>query len=152
MASVGQESSFKSKWGRRSLDAPVNLIPYIDLMTTIITFLMMTAVWAQIQALEIQNGAGAEQVKEDPLRSKLISVVITGEGFLVHEEGLNLKTLHDLSSLGQVLTGLKQADPKRYELEIHSADGISYDQIVKVIDIATGAGLTGIALKPLEAS
>jgi biopolymer transport protein ExbD len=41
------------KGGKCALDASVNLVPYIDLLMTIMTFFVMTAVWIQIASLEI---------------------------------------------------------------------------------------------------
>lgn len=46
--------------GRRSLDAEVNLVPFIDLLSMCICFLLMTAVWIQIGAVEVKQSRGTE--------------------------------------------------------------------------------------------
>ena len=69
------------KGGKKSMDAHVNLVPYIDLLMTIMTFLVMTAVWTQIATLEVQNSAGGQppetQEEEDKYKPKPIIVLIT---------------------------------------------------------------------------
>lgn len=50
---------------RRSLDAEVNLVPFIDLLSMCICFLLMTAVWTQLGAVQVKqaNGTSAAQTK-----------------------------------------------------------------------------------------
>src|SRR4051812_4543763 len=43
------------KRGKRALDAPINVVPYIDMLMTIMTFLVITATWTQMKALESQS-------------------------------------------------------------------------------------------------
>jgi biopolymer transport protein ExbD len=50
---MGGAAPEPGKGGKRALDAAINLVPYIDLLMTIMTFLVMTAVWTQIAALEV---------------------------------------------------------------------------------------------------
>src|SRR5690606_37853437 len=59
------------KGGKKSLDTELNLVPYIDLLMTIMTFLIMTAVWTQIAMLEVQNAQSGPpdstpEEKKDP--------------------------------------------------------------------------------------
>src|SRR5690242_1978042 len=81
-----------SKGGKKSLDASINLVPYIDLLMTIMTFLMMTAVWTQIAMLEVQNASGGPSdesppPEEDKNKPKPILVVVSASGVKVQEEG-----------------------------------------------------------------
>src|SRR6476620_6963444 len=65
---------------RKPLDADLNLVPYIDLLTCMIAFLLITAVWTQLAQLQVarrDNGPGEE--KPSP------HVVV-----LVGEQGFNL--------------------------------------------------------------
>src|SRR3954471_3297355 len=45
---------------RRGLDAEINLVPFIDLLSMCICFLLMTAVWIQLGALEVKQSQGTE--------------------------------------------------------------------------------------------
>jgi biopolymer transport protein ExbD len=48
--SVAVESGGKS--GKKSVNADLNLVPYIDLLTCMVAFLLITAVWSQLARLE----------------------------------------------------------------------------------------------------
>lgn len=53
--------------GKRPLDAELNLVPFIDLLCSLISFLLMTAVWTQISRLELKQGAeNPDQEIESP--------------------------------------------------------------------------------------
>ena len=47
------------KGGKKSVNADLNLVPYIDLLTCMVAFLLITAVWSQLARLEAhQKGQG----------------------------------------------------------------------------------------------
>ena len=47
------------KSGKKSLNAELNLVPYIDLLTCMVAFLLITAVWTQLARLNAsQKGQG----------------------------------------------------------------------------------------------
>ena len=58
MASAGTPSSSSGR--RKSLDAEVNLVPFIDLLSMCICFLLMTAVWMEIGSLQVKQLVGTE--------------------------------------------------------------------------------------------
>jgi biopolymer transport protein TolR len=159
MGGAAPESGGKGK--RKSLDAPINLVPYIDLMTTIITFLMMTAVWTRIAALEVQNASGGnppEEEEEDKDRPKPIIVLLTDKALKVQEEGSEMREFpitgedYDFKALSDQLKLLKEARPERVEVKIQAEDGVQYAPVAKVIDISMGLELTGITLTPASAN
>jgi len=153
MASIAPSSS--KKWGRRSLDAPINLVPYIDLMVTIITFLMMTAVWTQITALEVQNGSDAISV---PVTShiKSITVTLANKGLFVAEDGAQARIIakadgnFNLTELSKEFKQFKETDTNRFQVNVQVQDGIGYENVIEVIDLAIGMGLSGVTLKPWQ--
>lgn len=49
-----------SSGGRRSLDAEINLVPFIDLLSVCICFLLMTAVWVQLSTVQVKQSHGTE--------------------------------------------------------------------------------------------
>src|SRR6185436_17948432 len=57
MASIGPSAT---RGRRRSLDAEINLVPFIDLLSMCICFLLMTAVWTQLASLEVKQANGTE--------------------------------------------------------------------------------------------
>ena len=55
------------KGGKKPLDAAINLVPFIDLLSCCISFLLITAVWTQLARMDVQqkgqSSAGATDEK-----------------------------------------------------------------------------------------
>src|SRR2546430_3537368 len=47
-----------AKGGKKLLDAEINLVPFIDLLSCCISFLLITAVWTQIAGLQVASSGG----------------------------------------------------------------------------------------------
>lgn len=77
--------------GKRTLVTDVNLVPFIDLLSVCICFLLMTAVWVQLGILEVKQTRGTDAA--------------VGKGG--HEVGLTLLDVHsvrlELRKNGRVL-------------------------------------------------
>jgi biopolymer transport protein ExbD len=148
-----------SKGGKKPLDAAINLVPYIDMLMTIMTFLMMTAVWNQIAMLEVQNasgGAEAQPEEPDPNKPKPILVLLTDRSVKIQEEANpDLKEFpansegFDFAGVQVELKRLKELRPDRTEVKIQSEDGVKYNDIVKVIDMSTGLDMKALTLTPV---
>jgi len=41
------------KGGKKPLDASINLVPFIDLLSCCISFLLITAVWTQLARMDV---------------------------------------------------------------------------------------------------
>ena len=154
---MGGAAAEPAKGGKRSMDANINLVPYIDLLMTIMTFLVMTAVWTQLATLEVQNSSGGpqdEKEEKDEDKPKPIIVLIADGKITVQEEGteateyLSTADGYDFEGPKTQLTALKAARPERVVVQIKAEDGVEYEHIVKMIDVSTGIELTGITLQP----
>ncbi len=146
------------KGGKKSLDATINLVPYIDMLMTIMTFLMMTAVWTQIAMLEVQNasgGAEAQPEEPDPNKPKAIMILAGKEMLSIQEEGQEARTFpatadgFDFNAVNIELKRLKDARQEREEVKIQSEDGVRYEHITKLIDLSTGNNMKQITLTPV---
>jgi biopolymer transport protein ExbD len=135
---------------RKALDADLNLVPYIDLLTCMVAFLLITAVWTQLARLEVlQKGQGGESSGEPPQTK--IAVVVHDDGFTLIVDN-DQKPLPRQSSgldyrrLGVELAALKQAHPDKLDAEVRSEDQISFDVIVQTMDVARSAGFRDLSL------
>jgi biopolymer transport protein ExbD len=146
------------KGGKKALDANINLVPYIDMLMTIMTFLMMTAVWTQIAMLEVQNASGGpedQQTEPDPDRPKAVLVLASKDSITVQEEGAEPRTFpatadgYDFKGVQVEMQRLKDARSDRQEVKIQSEDGVLYQNLTSIIDIATGVDMKQITLTPM---
>src|SRR5215472_11201547 len=70
---------------RKSLDFTLNLVPFIDLLSCCISFLLITAVWTQLSKINVaQKGQGqaGEKTEDTPPELKLV-VVVDDSGYRI---------------------------------------------------------------------
>jgi biopolymer transport protein ExbD len=135
---------------RKSVSADLLLVPYIDLLTCMIAFLLITAVWTQIARLEVQQkGQGQSGDGADP--SIRIAVVVHPDGFSVVVD----KDQHpipqragafDYAALAAELRRQKGAHPDKSDLQIVSADAIRFEVLIATMDAAMEAGFPSLSL------
>ena len=131
---------------KKSLHADLNLVPYIDLLTCMVAFLLITAVWTQLAQLEVQQkGQGQE---EAPAVADQMRVAVA-----VHDGGFNLivkddqKPLPlDYARLEDELRAVKRSYPGKTDVQIISEDAISFDTLVKTMDAVVTAGFPALSL------
>src|SRR5437868_8092484 len=70
--------------GKKPLDASLNLVPFIDLLSCCISFLLITAVWTQLARMDVsqkgQGAAGAESEKP-PEPTVTLTLFIDKDGY-----------------------------------------------------------------------
>jgi|SRR6516165_8482925 len=146
---------------KKSLDANINVVPAIDLLSCCITFLLYTAVWTQISRLQVQQlGTGAPEAEQTEQQQKQLLVTLA-----VGERGFNLSTSaglsldipslgrgqdgavrYDLKALGDKLKQLKSENPDTAAVTVSAEDTVNYGDLVQVIDACVGAGLVSVAV------
>jgi biopolymer transport protein TolR len=69
------------KGRRKTVDSDLNLVPYIDLLTCMVAFLLITSIWTQLARLEVaQKGQGQDSAldEKDHLR---VAVLVSADSF-----------------------------------------------------------------------
>lgn len=159
--------------GKRSLDAEINLVPFIDLLCSLISFLLMTAVWMQISSLELKQGSDNSEQTEQKEPQAQLKVHIHERGFTivppespevaisctsdvcsksndqVGEDGKPTTVLQSYYDYGQLALKLEQEKeklPNQRSVSIVLGDGIPYNDMIKTMDTCLGVGLDGISL------
>ena len=157
--SVAVESG--GKGGKKAVNSELNLVPYIDLLTCMVTFLLMTAVWTQLARIDVtQKGQAqsAEQTDEKPPETRLV-VVINEDGFLIaggaagDQKPIKKKEgKYDYDTLMAILKEVKKTYPDKRDVHIASDDGIQYQYIIQTMDTALTAQFPDIALTDINAA
>ena len=133
------------KGGKKSLDAELNLIPFIDLLIVNICFLLITAVWVQMARIKVsQKGKGSqsEKVDEQPEAMKVRVVVLVGdEGYVLTAGGERLVIpkqglAYDTEKLGKQLREIKARLPEKEDITVAAEDGIKYKHLIRAMDVA----------------
>ncbi len=144
---------------KKSLDAIINVVPAIDLLSCCISFLLFTAVWTQIARLQVQQlgmaGAPPTAAEQKQLQ---ITLSLTERGLVLNSSAggsTDIPSLgrtpdgtaiYDIKTLTAKLKQLKTEYPDQSAITVAAEDGVLYADLVRVIDTCIGAGLAGIAV------
>jgi biopolymer transport protein ExbD len=145
---------------KKALDAVINVVPAIDLLSCCISFLLFTAVWTQISRLQVQQlGTGAPEPTVTEQQKTLMVTLAMGErGFNLSTSSgtsLDIPTLgrgaagelrFDLKLLGEKLKQLKGNYPDTSSITVSAEDTVSYGDLVQVIDACIGSGLPAVSV------
>src|SRR5437764_14664492 len=131
------------KGGKKPLDAQINRVPFIDLLSCCISFLLITAVWTQLARMDVtQKGQGAAGSTDEKPPEPTVNLTIfidkdgytfaksTGENTPVPLKGDD----YDWTKLADILKEAKTAYPDKTELEVKSVDAVSYKKVVQLMD------------------
>jgi len=142
MASVSAPGG-RSSGGKKPLNVELNLVPFIDLLTCLICFLLMAAVWIQIGKISVTQsgqGAPAEQTPEQRQRLNLV-VAITPQGYLVTGNGTTIADIlkkdneYDSKTLGTKLKEIHGQFPDKNDIVVMSEDSINYQALIDTMDV-----------------
>src|SRR5688572_7356170 len=138
--------------GKKPLNADLNLVPYIDLLTCMVAFLLITAVWTQLARLSAsQKGQGQAGEETPPEQQVNIVVVVNQEGFnlVVGQEQTPIAKRgeeYDFDKLGTELKKVKDAHPDKNDMKVASEDQIKFDTLVRTMDTALTSRFPDISL------
>jgi biopolymer transport protein TolR len=138
--------------GKRALTADLNLVPYIDLLTCMVAFLLITAVWTQLAQLKTSRRSPGAEGDELPPTTRIGLVVGAEEiNVLVNEERVVLPNKNgepDWDMLSATLKRAKSHYPDKDDVQITSADAVLFDRLASVMDTTIAAGFPGVSLSP----
>jgi biopolymer transport protein ExbD len=145
---------------RKALDANINVVPAIDLLSCCIAFLLFTAVWTQVSRLQVnQFGTGAPDpaTVESPEKALAVTLAI-GERGMVLTVG---DATYEIASLGRSAEGVVMLDLKglatrlqavhaehlqQASIVVSAEDTVPYGDLVHVIDACVAAGLIQVSV------
>lgn len=143
------------KGKRKSVDAVINVVPFIDLLSCCLSFLLITAVWTQVGKLQVSQAGGAstDTTPPDP-KTLVLTLTISGKGYtlIAGQGGQNIDiarkgTEYDLQALGDKLKDIKTAYPDQRTISVAAEDDVQYNDLVQTIDTCVKMGLDGVSVQ-----
>jgi biopolymer transport protein TolR len=148
---------------RKSLDAEVNLVPFIDLLSMCICFLLMTAVWLQIGSVQVKQSHGtdgpASEKNQFEMDIKFVSATqadlqVKQGSKIVHKE--ILKTAAGESLAQKLESSLKLMEPKfgvpskdRFaSAMLTPVQAVQYGDMVSVMDVLRKNQIVNLGVVP----
>lgn len=143
--------------GRRSLDAEINLVPFIDLLSMCICFLLMTAVWIELSSVQVKQANGTEGAAAATQSLDLDAKFLTPERMVLtlKRSGQTVKTI-DVANLEALEGNLKalQSGLKTGEeigaVMLTPKDGVDYGTLVNAMDVFRKNRLVNIGVIPVN--
>lgn len=169
MASAGVGTPGSGR--RRSLDAEINLVPFIDLLSMCICFLLMTAVWIELGGVSVKQATGtaaptppSSSFEMDVRWSEPTALEIGVKSGGASTQTLRLQAASDADLQAQLKAWLEQfasripgegASSARLAqavsaVRLTTKAGVSYGQMVGVMDAFREKGLINIGVTPVK--
>lgn len=138
------------------LNIELNLVPFIDLLSSLVLFLLLTAVWVQVSAINSQiqkKGAASAAKRED----EQLSIRLTRAGFelswpnaLTGDEYPTripkTGTTFDFSAL-ELRLKKGMAKMPSMSASVNADDEVDYGAVIKTIDTGKHSGLPTVGLE-----
>lgn len=142
--------------GKRSVNAELNLVPFIDFLSVLISFLLVSAVWTQLSRLSVSTGqsevGGPGPVTPPPALQLTITVtkdnLVLGVGPIEKVPFPKSGTQYNFSGLYDKLSNLKTEHPEQESIRLEASAGVPYEEIVRTIDVCIKAGFPGVDVGP----
>ncbi len=146
------------KGGKKALDASVNLVPFIDLLSCCLAFLLITAVWTQLARMDVtQKGQGAAGSTDEKPPEPVISLTL-----FIDKDGYTFATSagettpipmqgedYDYAKLADVLKHVRDnpaVPADKRDIAVKSDDAVIYNKIIRTMDIVISSGFPDIGL------
>ena len=143
---------------KRSANADINLVPYIDLLSTLICFLLITAVWQQVSVISTNSAPTPPAPPEDSFNpnpideNKIDLSVKLFPGFIEITAGKNVQPVNyingkiDREKVKTLVQQWKKQYPDKKEITINSEPKIPYKLLVQAMDILIEENYTGLSI------
>jgi biopolymer transport protein TolR len=149
-----------SSGGKKTVDFQLNLIPMIDLLSVLISFLLMTAVWTQVARIDVkqQPNLPTDEPTPPPEEEKInLTILIKASGYTVTKKGTVVKEIekkgeeYDSKALTEVLKSVVAEHPDNHDVTVTSEDKVPYQELITVMDMCLQHKLDGISVAGVDA-
>jgi biopolymer transport protein ExbD len=137
----------------RSTNFDLNLVPFIDLMSVLITFLLISAVWTQVSMIQLgasfasPKDPNQEMITPPPLEDLVLRLDIKATGYVLYV-GKDVRAIpmmngeYDKEALAADLEKVKQMYPDKGGIKMAIENEIKYEHVVSAMDLGLRAGFS----------
>ncbi|MGE0632295.1 MAG: ExbD/TolR family protein, partial [Pseudobdellovibrionaceae bacterium] len=142
--------------GGRKKNIELNLVPFIDLMSVLITFLLLTAVWTQVSMIQIGSSIyGKKSDDQTPLPPQDADIVLrldiveAGYKLTLGKQSMPLPKIAgklDDDGLRAQLQRAKQMYPNKSDAVVFVQDDIPYEHLIIGMDTLINSGFPQVSI------
>jgi biopolymer transport protein TolR len=142
----------------RDVNVDLNIVPFIDLMSCLTAFLLVTAAWSSLSQINIKpkgiarDSTNIEKIDEDPRASILLQKETIWVGISrindFRQVAMNEDDAVWKKALRELLDEHKKSGyfAERTDIEIGAEDKVEYQIIISAMDTAIAAGFVDVGL------
>ena len=143
--------------GGRKANVDLNLVPFIDLMSVCIIFLLITAVWTQVSMIQLGSSIYSKKTSEEPVipppfSEVVLRVDVLPKGFrlLLGKDMVSIPKLaegsYDKDNLVAQLLKAKEQYPDKVDGVASVRDNVYYKHLIEAMDALLIAGFPQVSI------
>lgn len=140
----------------RSANVDVNIVPFIDLMSVLVIFLLITAVWTQVSMIQIGSSIYGKRSSDDkvepPPRAEIpfrLDIKDFGYNMVVGRQEMQIPKLNDKYDQVRLLAELKKVKetyPDKQDCVVTMSDHLEYLNLIAGMDSLLQAGFPQLSI------
>lgn len=146
---------------KKHLDFELNLVPFIDLLSVCICFLLLTAVWLNLGSMNVKQAVGGQAAAETEKKPVIWTFLDVGGDLTLDVRDsrlpkalskLSIKAVNgqaDLEALAGAIDEIKAKEPELRTVLIQPKGASVYEDIIKLMDQFKKSGLSDLGVVPL---
>ncbi len=142
--------------GGRTSNVDVNIVPFIDLMSVLIIFLLITAVWTQVSMIQIGSSVYGQKSKDEavqpPPRAEIpfkLDIIASGYNILIGKQVINIPKSgadYNIEKLKTEVKKIKEMYPEKVDAIIDMNDQLAYGNLIEGMDALLDSGFPEISI------
>jgi biopolymer transport protein TolR len=153
-------STKNQRSGRRQMSFDLNLVPFIDILSTCICFLLITAVFMQLGTVNVKQAIGDSTSKSENEPPSVWlkmqdsgAIEVTVKNLKVKgSQGYSLKAIRegvDFNSLETTLAQLKTTHPQLDTALVLPSASSRYEDVIQIMDLVKRGQIAQVGIAPL---
>lgn len=140
----------------RSTNVDVNIVPFIDLMSVLVIFLLITAVWTQVSMIQIGSSIYGRKTSDEtvtpPPRAEIpfrVDVTPVGYTVVVGRDTMSIPKqgdAYDRAKLVEELKKIKETYPEKTDAVVTMNDELEYMHLIDGMDALLQSGFPEISV------
>ncbi len=147
-------SSFK-----KEIEFELNLIPFIDMLSACLSFLLLTAVWSYIGSIDTHQAVGAESTNGANNPPSVVVQVENDKSFQLDLKDVKTKQRQfkiqavngepNWDKIDSFLVSLRKSIPELNTSVVIAKPGVSYGVTMKTVDSLRKAEIKNVGISPI---
>lgn len=140
---------------KKNLDFELNLVPFIDMFSVVLCFLIMTAVQVSVGSIDLKQATGATSITSDQTPVLVLSLSDSSLELQLKNSKAEVRTQISKNSpnfkdeVSKMIKSIKTRDEKLNSAIVLSGQRVPYQQIVTMLEVLKSQGFGQVGMSSL---